>query len=95
MTTADVDLVPHDREWQRQARCRLQYSAYFFPPGDGESREDRAAREASARSVCHTCPVQRACLDLALELEEPQGIWGGMNGQERRRLRRRRALGRA
>lgn len=78
--------------WQRLARCQAQYAAYFFPPVDGELPHDRQAREAVARAVCRSCPVQRPCLEAALELKEPHGVWGGMNERERRSVRRRRAL---
>jgi WhiB family redox-sensing transcriptional regulator len=36
--------------------------------------------------VCHTCPVRRECLDFALRIREPYGIWGGLNEIERRDL---------
>ena len=30
-----------------------------------------------AKSLCHDCPVQPACLQAALERSEPWGVWGG------------------
>lgn len=30
-----------------------------------------------AKSLCEGCPIQRACLDGALERGEPWGVWGG------------------
>ena len=30
-----------------------------------------------AKALCGTCPVQRACLDGALQRREPWGVWGG------------------
>ena len=30
--------------------------------------------------------MQRACLDYALAIREPHGIWGGLNEHERREL---------
>ena len=30
-----------------------------------------------AKSLCETCPAQRACLLGALERSEPCGVWGG------------------
>jgi WhiB family redox-sensing transcriptional regulator len=32
------------------------------------------------------CAVQRDCLDFALRVREPHGIWGGLTESERRRL---------
>ncbi|MER5887278.1 WhiB family transcriptional regulator [Streptomyces sp. NPDC001941] len=41
-----------------------------------------------ARRVCERCPVQRACLQGALERGEQYGMWGGLTPEERRELRR-------
>jgi WhiB family transcriptional regulator, redox-sensing transcriptional regulator len=30
-----------------------------------------------AKTLCQDCPVQRMCLDGALERREPWGVWGG------------------
>lgn len=30
-----------------------------------------------AKSLCRTCPLQAACLEGALERQEPWGVWGG------------------
>lgn len=32
------------------------------------------------------CPVQSACLDYALGIREPFGIWGGMTEYERKAM---------
>jgi|GEM_PF-5528263 len=53
--------------------------------------ENQFEREV-ARSLCHTCPLRQRCLDLALEGEEPWGIWGGevlQNGEIQRAKRSR------
>ena len=42
-----------------------------------------------AKEVCGECPVNRACLDYALETNQDSGIWGGTSEEERRILRRR------
>lgn len=73
-------------EWQMRAACRGPESALFFPPTYSERREEREAREAKAKSICAVCPVQRECLDYALTIREPHGIWGGLNEHERREL---------
>lgn len=43
---------------------------------------------AKAKAVCADCPVVRACLEWALESNQQDGIWGGTDEGERRRLRR-------
>ncbi len=40
-----------------------------------------------AKAICHTCPAQEECLQYALNHPWLQGIWGGLNARERRRLR--------
>jgi WhiB family redox-sensing transcriptional regulator len=77
--------------WRTDARCRQQNAGFFFAPGHLERKGDKDAREAAARSLCRSCPVQQQCLDYALVVQEPHGIWGGLNELERRRLLRKRA----
>jgi hypothetical protein len=43
----------------------------FFPPSTPERRDDRDARD---------------CLEFALRVREPHGIWGGLTEAERRVL---------
>jgi WhiB family redox-sensing transcriptional regulator len=58
----------------------------FFPPTHSERKEDKDEREARAKAICRTCGVRKACLDYALRIREPHGIWGGLNELERRDL---------
>lgn len=78
--------------WQFDAACRGEDSALFFAPNYFERREEKAAREAKAKSICTACPVRLPCLEFALRIREPHGIWGGLNEYERRQLLRQRAL---
>ena len=32
---------------------------------------------ASAKALCGSCPMQRACLEGAISRQEPCGVWGG------------------
>jgi WhiB family redox-sensing transcriptional regulator len=45
--------------------------------------------EEIAKRICSECPVREACLDYALRMREPEGIWGGLTADERRKLLRR------
>lgn len=81
----------HDESWQSAAACRGPSASAFFPPAAGERKEDKARREATAKAICAACPVRIECLEYALEIREPHGIWGGLNESERRILLARRA----
>ena len=73
--------------WQDRAACRgPQVSVFFFPPLTTERRDERILRESYAKAICKGCSVKSDCLDYAMSINEPHGIWGGMNEIERRRL---------
>ena len=78
--------------WQFEAACRGTDSALFFAPNYFERREEKASREAEAKTICTRCPVRLQCLEYALKIRETHGIWGGLNEYERRQLLRQRAL---
>ena len=86
MTIAQID-----NAWQVKASCRGPQSAVFFPPSQPERKDERAEREERAKQICAMCPVRKPCLDYALEIREPHGIWGGKNEIERKALLARRA----
>ena len=70
--------------WQVKAACRGPESRVFFPPTWPERREEREAREMRAKAICRACAVRVACLEYALQIREPHGIWGGLTENERR-----------
>lgn len=72
--------------WQLRAACRGPQSAVFFPPATFERKDEKLDREARAKEICRTCPVKEPCLDYAVRIREPHGIWGGLNEAERRNL---------
>ncbi|MGC8464168.1 MAG: WhiB family transcriptional regulator [Acidimicrobiales bacterium] len=72
--------------WQVKASCRGPQARAFFPPPHPERKDERAKREARAKAICATCPVKRHCLEYALAIHEPHGIWGGLNEAERKQL---------
>lgn len=72
--------------WQRRAACRGPEAVLFFAPTMPEARPEREDRETRAKAICHECPVQLQCLDYAVGIREPHGIWGGLNETERRLL---------
>jgi len=76
--------------WLDRAACQGMDAPLFFGP-DNEPRSEREIREAKAKAVCQLCPVRVQCLDYALRNSIRYGIWGGLDGEERARERRRRA----
>lgn len=72
-----------DRDWLARAACKGPLSEAFYPPPQFERKEERVARERRAKAVCADCPVREACLDYALRIREPHGIWGGLTEVER------------
>jgi WhiB family redox-sensing transcriptional regulator len=82
-----------DGAWQLKAACRGPHAEIFFPPARPERRDERAAREREAKAICATCKVRSACLEYALRIREPHGVWGGLSELERKELIERRAAG--
>jgi len=72
--------------WQRRASCRGPQSAMFFPPPVFERKDEKEQREANAKAICAACAVKGDCLEYAIRIREPHGIWGGLNEGERRVL---------
>ncbi len=81
----------NSEHWRDRAACRSTDPELFFPAG---STGDAVAQIQSAKRVCLSCPVQVACLQFALDTHQEAGIWGGMDEDGRRRLRRHRRAGR-
>ncbi len=77
---------PIDETWQMRASCRGPQSAVFFPPSTFERKDEKLGREGRAKEICRTCPARRPCLDYAIAIREPHGIWGGLNEAERKQL---------
>lgn len=51
--------------------------ASLVDPNGGED-------QLRARTVCMACPLQRACVEYAIAVEEPAGIWGGATPEDRK-----------
>jgi WhiB family redox-sensing transcriptional regulator len=76
----------NDDAWQARAACRGPQAVVFFPPSTFERKEQKLERESRAKSICRECPVVESCLEFAVSIKEPHGIWGGRNETERRLL---------
>ncbi len=73
-----------ENTWQMKAACRGPQAEIFFPPPHFERKEEKLERENRAKGICTTCSVQRACLNYAIRIREPHGIWGGLSETERK-----------
>jgi len=80
-----------DELWQLKAACRGPQATVFFPPSHFERKDEKEQRETRAKAICATCSVRKPCLEYALRIREPHGIWGGLNEVERKALLARRA----
>ena len=72
--------------WQGRAACRGPQAVVFFPPSHFERKDEKVERETRAKDICGMCAVREPCLDYAVSIKEPHGIWGGLNEIERRQL---------
>ncbi|MFM7068529.1 MAG: WhiB family transcriptional regulator [Actinomycetes bacterium] len=72
--------------WQDAGACRGPEASLFFPPPHFERQVDRLARERRAKAICSACLVRDECLNYAVAIGEPHGVWGGLNEVERRAL---------
>ena len=75
-----------EESWQLKGACRGPQAAVFFPPSHFERKDEKNEREARAKAICSSCSVRRPCLEYALRIREPHGIWGGLNELERKNL---------
>ena len=73
---------PAALETPRLVLRRFADTDVFYPASDNDA--------GPAKAVCGTCKVLDQCLEYALTVREPEGIWGGHTFAERRSILRRR-----
>lgn len=76
-------LEAHAPTWQRDAACANDNATHLDKM---YVTDDRVAREN--RTICFRCPVRIECLEYAVVLREPYGIWGGTTERQRKSLYR-------
>ena len=74
-------------DWRERAACRDESTLLWFLGND-------PFENAEAKQVCGGCPVRDECLEHAMDSRERDGIWGGLTGDERKTLARRRGYAR-
>jgi WhiB family redox-sensing transcriptional regulator len=77
----DTITCPAIGEWHGRGLCIGEDPDAFFP-SHGDPGE-------KAREICRTCLVRGDCLQYGIDADE-SGIWGGLDQQERRNLKRKR-----
>jgi WhiB family redox-sensing transcriptional regulator len=82
---SSLALANADYSWRTRAICRDTDPDLFFPVGTTGQALVQIAR---AKEVCGECPVQNDCLEYALETNQDAGIWGGLDEEQRRNIRR-------
>ena len=72
-------------EWIERAACLEHDPDLFFPVG---TTGPAVAQVARAKAVCEPCAVRGDCLTWALDTCQDAGVWGGLDEEERREIRR-------
>ena len=72
--------TPFLGEWHGRGLCVGEDPDVFFP--------SNGALGSEARDICASCAVRQHCLSYATAADE-SGIWGGLDQDERRNLKRR------
>lgn len=71
-----------DLTWKVAGACRFANADMFYPTSESDAGQ--------AKAVCDSCRVKGQCLEHALTVREPEGVWGGATFAERRSILRRR-----
>lgn len=75
-------LARGDVDWRHLAACATT-SADLFTGQNRETHHQRKRREDAAKAVCRSCAVSTWCLRYALDNDESDGVWGGLDAGER------------
>lgn len=91
--TLDDDVLTTVRSgsWREASRCRTVPPDDFFPLGRGPAAKRQAER---AKRVCAVCGVRQQCLAWAVATGIRDGVFGGLDEDERRELVVERSTGR-
>lgn len=86
-TTRPAIGVGRTPDWRDRALCRRSpdWNSSFFPAG---TTDPFRAITADTKEFCRACPVRLACAQWALTSNMEFGIWGGLDEDERRSIRR-------
>ncbi len=68
--------------WKGLAECNPEDSELFYADKGQKNMIE------AAKAICAMCTVKSHCLEYALSNNEKIGIWGGLTGDERDKLAR-------
>jgi hypothetical protein len=83
-----VTLIFQEEPWQEDAACKGvveehgNYDAFWQPNKEAGS----TATTRTKYERCASCPVAWECFEYADRIDAQGGIWGGMDGEPRRKL---------
>lgn len=76
-----------NRRWEWRAGCRGLASSIFFPPPvRGKLETPQPVEWMKAKRICYRCPVWLECQRDSMG--ERDGVWGGLDPKERKKIRR-------
>jgi WhiB family transcriptional regulator, redox-sensing transcriptional regulator len=78
---------PAQMAWVERARCIGEDPELFFPVG---STRPALQQVREAKAICRDCAVRDICLEWSLSTYQDAGVWGGLDEEERRAIRRQR-----
>ena len=90
---------PEPEDWRDHALCSGAVTCpeddYWHPEGKGPAVTNQ---ESLAKAICADCPVREACLAHALRVDAISGgpawgVFGGLNPDERKKLRKKGVIG--
>jgi WhiB family redox-sensing transcriptional regulator len=77
--------TPEGMWWVAEARCVGEDPELFFPVG---TTGPASHQVDAAKRICGSCAVRPDCLEWALTTCQDAGVWGGLDEEERREIRR-------
>lgn len=74
--------IEQDTSWMNEAACVGADPNLFYHTG-------RTPEVFKAKQICDSCPVKGQCLEFDLAAEHQWGTWGGVEQEERRKIKNR------
>lgn len=80
------EAVARGVDWRTFARCQREPGTFVID--DDQNGNEPLYPTATQALCCQLCPVRTECLQHALDVREPAGVWGGMTTYQRGLLTR-------